>query len=194
MIVVGVGCGPGMLTEEAIRAIEGAKHIYTSKRSLELVKEHVSPDAEVHILVDYSKLDDLPENAVLLSTGDPMLAGLGKHGGTIVPGISSFQLAFARLHRDLVTISVVDAHGQDAHGAIDEVVEELARGKTVFLLTEPRFPFLELMGRLRREGLDGTVAVCEDLGYPGERVDVGTTERPPEPRSQLYSVVLWTGR
>ncbi|HQA81471.1 MAG TPA: cobalt-precorrin-7 (C(5))-methyltransferase, partial [Methanoregulaceae archaeon] len=38
MKVVGVGCGPGMLTEQAIRAISDATIIFGSKRAIALVE------------------------------------------------------------------------------------------------------------------------------------------------------------
>ncbi len=37
MKIIGVGCGPGMLTEQAIREISRAKIIFGSQRSIELV-------------------------------------------------------------------------------------------------------------------------------------------------------------
>ncbi|MDG6251203.1 MAG: cobalt-precorrin-7 (C(5))-methyltransferase, partial [Methanocalculus sp.] len=43
MKVVGVGCGDGMLTEEAIAAIQGARLIYGSSRAIERVRHHISP-------------------------------------------------------------------------------------------------------------------------------------------------------
>lgn len=45
MKIVGVGCGPGMLTEEAISAIESADLIYGSERALELASAHIEKNA-----------------------------------------------------------------------------------------------------------------------------------------------------
>jgi len=59
-------------------AIENAQVIFGSKRALELAKEHINASI---ILTDYT-LKTLPENAVVLSTGDPMLSGLGKYAKT----------------------------------------------------------------------------------------------------------------
>ena len=41
MKIIGVGAGPGLLTKEAIKAIENAKIIFGSKRAIELAKEHI---------------------------------------------------------------------------------------------------------------------------------------------------------
>jgi hypothetical protein len=36
MRIVGVGCGPGMLTEEAIHALKDARRVYGSRRAIEI--------------------------------------------------------------------------------------------------------------------------------------------------------------
>lgn len=76
MIIVGVGVGPNMLTQEAIAAIRSAPVIYGSGRSIELVKDFIN--CEAHIIKNYRELHLLPADAVVLSTGDPMFSGLGK--------------------------------------------------------------------------------------------------------------------
>ena len=110
MIVVGVGCGPGMLTYEAIKAIEAASLIYGSVRSIILAKPHIGPACRVEVIEDYGNLDALPKDSVVLSTGDPMLAGLGHLGDEVIPGVSSMQLAFARLKLPLENGTVVSVH------------------------------------------------------------------------------------
>ena len=69
MIIVGVGAGPQMLTEQAARAIASARLIYGSQRAIDLVREHISPEAAVHVIDNYRELRRLPEEAVVLSTG-----------------------------------------------------------------------------------------------------------------------------
>ena len=124
MKVVGVGCAPGLLTEEAIRVLRGSKRVYGSRRAIEIARESLPRSCEVHEIRDYSS-PDIPEDAVLLSTGDPMLAGLGDRGGEVITGISSLQLAFTRLRLPLARVSVVDGHARDHGQAIAETVEEL---------------------------------------------------------------------
>jgi cobalt-precorrin-7 (C5)-methyltransferase len=189
MKVVGVGCGPGMLTEEAIRAIATAEEIYGSRRAIELAMHHIPPGTRVHELADYRHLSDLPAHAVLLSTGDPMLAGLGMAGSEVVPGISSLQIAAARLRLPLARFSIVSAHGKDHAGAIAEALAELARGKCVFLLSDPSFDPRELAAAAGGESC--RIAVCERLGYPDERIAVGTARDPPAACSGLFVVVIW---
>ncbi len=190
MIVVGVGCGPGHLTEEGARKVREARSIYGSKRAIELASAHIAQGCEINVIKDYSRLNELPSDVVLLSTGDPMLAGLGHLGSEVVPGISSMQLAFARLRLDMGKVSIVSGHGKEHSGAIEETAQELKRGKIVFLLTEPAFPTNDLFARLRAEDMKVMIATCEDLGYPEERIAQGSVDEPPEVRSKLYSLVI----
>ena len=189
MKVVGVGCGPGLLTEEAVLALGKARRVYGSRRAIEIARHALPRSCEVHEIREFGSLD-LPDDAILLSTGDPMLAGLGDRGGGVIPGISSLQLAFARLRLPLVRAAVVDGHGRDPAQAIPDTLEELRRGKIVFLLPDPSFPVERLAEALRREGGSCSIALCEDLGYPGERIEMGTPERPPVVRSRLFSLVI----
>jgi cobalt-precorrin-7 (C5)-methyltransferase len=188
MKIVGVGCGPGMLTEEAIRVIGEARLIYGSVRAIELASAHIPAGCAVHEITDYSRLRDLPVHAVLLSTGDPMLAGLGFLGGEIVPGISSMQVAFARLGLPLTRAVVVNAHGKDPDAAIADAAAEISRGRCVFLIADPAFPVAALAAALEASQ-SCRIAVCERLGYPDERVAVGTAADPPAPATDLFVVV-----
>lgn len=189
MKVVGVGCGPGMLTEEAIRAIREAPAICGSRRAIALARAYIRTDCPVQEIRDFSSRNDWPMDAVLLSTGDPMLAGLGHTGDSIIPGISSLQVACARLCIPLDRISVVDAHARDAGTAIEDVRNEVARGKTVFLLADPRFPLDRCADALQNQN-DVKIAICEDLGYPSERIAFGTAGIPPTVRSRLFVLVI----
>ncbi|WP_174590328.1 cobalt-precorrin-7 (C(5))-methyltransferase [Methanocella conradii] len=191
MIVVGVGCGPGMLTVEAIREIGKARRVYGSRRSIELAREHIPPGCAVEEITDYSRIGEVPDGAILLSTGDPMLSGLGHYGSRVVPGISSMQVAFARLRLPLDKASVVDAHGSSREMAISEAIDELARGKIVFIVADPAFDVKGLARRMRQRGLDCMIAVCEELGYESERIEAGTATSPPEAKSRLFSIVAW---
>ncbi|HMA04848.1 MAG TPA: cobalt-precorrin-7 (C(5))-methyltransferase [Methanomicrobiales archaeon] len=189
MKIVGVGCGPGLLTEEAILALRGARRVYGSRRAIEIARHALPRSCEIHEIRDYSSLE-FPEDAILLSTGDPMLAGLGNREGEVVPGISSLQLAFARLRLPLAQVSVVDGHGRDPGQAIGEAVEELRRGKFVFLIPDPAFPTSDLAAAIGREDIPCTIALCENLGYPEERIILGTPDRPPAGGSRLFSLVI----
>ncbi|HUU75162.1 MAG TPA: cobalt-precorrin-7 (C(5))-methyltransferase [Methanoregulaceae archaeon] len=192
MMIVGVGCGPGMITVKAIEAILGANLIYGSRRAIELASGHINDSCTVHEISDYGSLRSIPDAAVVLSTGDPMLAGLGYLEGEIIPGISSLQIAAARLHIPIYRFTVVVAHGKDHGKACREAAQEIARGKVVFLIADPKFDLRALGTILQDTGELTRIALCEKLGYPEERIVIGTPREPPVAESDLFSVVAGT--
>lgn len=189
MIVIGVGCGPGMMTEDAMRELVKARTVYGSKRSLELVQGHLRKGAKVIPVENYAALNDVPEDAVLLSTGDPMLAGLGHRAEKVISGISSMQVAYARLGAPLENTVIMSAQGKYQAMALNNAAEEVLRGRNVFLLADPTFSVGELAGKLASSSPACRIAVCEKLGYPDERIQVGTALEPPEAKTNLFVVV-----
>lgn len=190
MIVVGVGCGPGMLTVEAIDRLRAATKVFGSQRAIDIARPFLPSSCQVERITNYSALGELSDDAVLLSTGDPMLAGLGHLGLEVVPGISSMQCAFSRLRLPLVKAVVVDAHGKDERTAMHEIADELARGRIPYVLTGPGFDLDALAKFIGERERECTMIVLENLGYPDEAISFGTVRRPPMPLSRLFSLVL----
>ena len=190
MKIIGVGCGPGMLTEQAMREICRATLIFGSDRAIELVKQYIPGDCTVKTIDDFKNLHKLSGDAVILSTGDPMLAGLGYLSGEVIPGISSLQVATARLHIPVSLVSVVVAHGKGHRKGVQDTLEEVKRGKIVFLLADPKFDVNELYMQLARLSLPVRIALCENLGYPEENLLIRDIGSPPRPTEALYSLVI----
>lgn len=186
MKIVGVGCGYGMLTCEAVDAIKSGKVFYGSKRALELAESFIPKDAEVNVISDYKSLRTLGDDAVVLSTGDPLMAGLGYLPGDVVSGISSMQTAFARLHVPWTNAAVVNAHGKDHAAAILRASADIDAGHTVFIIADPEFSISQLAEALAP---DTKIAVCSDLGYDSEKIEEGTASNPPSVSSRLFCVV-----
>jgi len=191
MKIVGVGCGPGMLTEDAVSAIENADLIYGSGRAIELASAHIRQGCDARIITDYKSLRTLPDNAVVLSTGDPMLAGLGYLPGEIISGISSYQYACAKLKIPMTKTTIVNAHAKDHEKAIEDVSFEISRGKIAFVIADPEFDIDMLAKRLSAGSPGCKIAVCERLGYPDERISTGNVNDPPAAESDLF--VLFVG-
>jgi cobalt-precorrin-7 (C5)-methyltransferase len=189
--IVGVGIGPGMVTPEAARTIRQAGLVYGSPRALGLAIEHIC--CEAREIEDYGRIHELPSDAVVLSTGDPNLSGLGKFAGpddVVIPGISSLQVACARMKVDLTDIVVVNAHGRNPTPVAVKFRLAITSGSTVFLLPSPNFGLDEVVSILESIRLDVPIAVLEKLGYPDEHVEVGTLEKPPSAASQLYCMIV----
>jgi cobalt-precorrin-7 (C5)-methyltransferase len=176
MIIVGVGAGPGMLTQEAMKAINEAHMIYGSERAIEIARQHIRPDCSVHTIEDYKKLRDLPERAVVLSTGDPMLSGLGYLDGQVISGISSMQVACARLKVSQLRMVPITLHGRAvATDSLSRIASEIRAGRCVFLLTDDSTNLPLICRYLEAEGLSKDVAILTDLGYPEERIELART-------------------
>lgn len=190
MKIVGVGCGPNLLTTEAIQELRSAALVYGSDRAIELARPHLPPHCILKTIDDFKALHTLPKEAVILSTGDPMLAGLGYLEGNVIPGISSLQVAAARLRIPLARIIPVVAHGTGHAQGMRDTIDIVSHNKIVFLLPDPKFDVLELYKNLQLLGIPVQVAVCENLGYPDERITVSQIDVPPVPVSRLYSLMI----
>lgn len=188
MIIVGVGAGPGMLTLEAIKAIREAKRIYGSERSIDLAREHIIPSCEVKVIENYKKLHELPDDAVVLSTGDPMLSGLGYLKGKVIPGISSMQVACARLKVSQLKVVPITIHGRSMDP--EAIASCLYDGRDVFLLTDDSADIEGLCRYLEGRGISREVAILKDLGYPEEKVILGKTSSPPK-ATGLCSIMIY---
>jgi cobalt-precorrin-7 (C5)-methyltransferase len=190
MKIIGVGCGPGLITAQAIGELKKARIVYGSERAIDLARPYLRSTCSVKSIDDFKNLNRLPHESVILSTGDPMLAGLGYLKGEVIPGISSLQVATARLHIPLARVSVVVAHGRGHEKGMADTLSEVERGRIVFLLADPKFDVGELYLRLADLPQTIQVAVCENLGYPDERIVVGTSQSPPGISAALYSLVI----
>jgi len=177
MKIVGVGVGPGMLTLKAAEVIGKARLIYGSERAIEMVSGHIDSECDVRVIEDYKALRKLPGEAVVLSTGDPMLSGLGYLEGEIVPGISSMQIACARLKVSQLKVVPITVHGREMNP--EAIIEEVDRGKCVFLLVDDSTDLPGLCREMEDKGLSRDVAVLFDLGYPEESILKGSTASPP---------------
>ncbi len=190
MKIVGVGAGPDLLTPEAVSAIESARIIFGSRRAIELAGDYIK--CEVHEIEDYT-LNSLPQDAVVLSTGDPMLSGLGKFaktGDVVIPGISSLQLACSHLRLDVEGLAVITAHSRNVEAVKNRLIKELEEGKNVFLLPDAAFGVDEMAAIMKQRGISRRIWVFEKLAYPDERISEGTTERPPVAKSGLYCIMI----
>ncbi|WP_094227045.1 cobalt-precorrin-7 (C(5))-methyltransferase [Methanolobus psychrotolerans] len=191
MIIVGVGVGPNMLTQEAIDVISNAPVIYGSSRSIELAEEFIR--CEAHLIRDYKNLHLLPADAVILSTGDPMFSGLGKfatENDRVVTGVSSIQAACARFHVEMSNMALITAHGRDPAPAKEALIREVGLGKNIFLLPADSFGSKEVAAVLQEMDFDARICIYEDIGYPHERAVCGTVAQPPENHSDMYCIIV----
>ncbi|MCC7563533.1 MAG: precorrin-6y C5,15-methyltransferase (decarboxylating) subunit CbiE [Methanobacterium sp.] len=185
-----VGTGPGSsdyLTEAAIKASESVDVLVGSQRALDLFPGFSGET----LLLKARNMDEMMKksvslvedgkNVAILSTGDPGFSGVLKPIMNIrddldlevVPGISSLQLAAARLQISWDDVNLITLHGK---GNSDAVLDLLDNGKATIVL--PDFRVEKLAQFLIGNGInpERKVTVCERLSYPDERLFTGTVK------------------
>jgi precorrin-6y C5,15-methyltransferase (decarboxylating) CbiE subunit len=176
-----VGCGPGtpdFLTPAARKAIEGAEVLVGASHLLDLFPKH--PAERIRVQADIPRI--LEEIAVrlhrwkiaVLVTGDPGLYSLaqpvlkrfGRESCEVIPGISSLQVAFARLGLDWVNARIIDAHG----GNPDMDSAFLAQAEKIAIFAGRAEAIKWVADFLRAIGEGYTIYVCENLALEGEKI------------------------
>ena len=173
-----IGCGPGSpecVTPEARAACAGADVLVGSARALELFPEcrarRLVMNGDSRALLEAVAALDPGRRVAVLVTGDPGIASLGtlairrfgRGECRVVPGISSAQVAFARLGLNWTGARILSAHHArpDAAGAGEKVMAVLAGGKESFGW---------IADLLEGCGVGYAAFACEDLTLASERV------------------------
>ncbi|WP_321423092.1 precorrin-6y C5,15-methyltransferase (decarboxylating) subunit CbiE [uncultured Methanobacterium sp.] len=183
-----VGIGPGSsdyLTAAAINTAVSVDVLVGSQRALDLF-----PGFEGETLILRARnmdemmkksinLVDEGKNVAILSTGDPGFSGVLKPilklrddlDLEVIPGISSLQLAAARLQIPWDQVNLLTLHGK---GNSKIILDFMDNGKPTIVL--PDFKVEKLAQFLLENGVDPDrkIVVCERLSYPDERIVNGT--------------------
>lgn len=182
-----VGTGPGSsdyLTAAAITVAESVDVLVGSQRALDLFPGFVGDTLVLRarnmdeMMKKSISLVDEGKTVAILSTGDPGFSGVLKPilnlrndlDMEVVPGISSLQLAAARLQIPWDQVNLLTLHGK---GNSEVILDFMDNGKPTIVL--PDFQVEKLAQFLMENGVDPErkVAVCERLSYPDERVFKG---------------------
>ena len=177
-----IGCGPGSaeyLTQAAKQAAGEADFMIGSKRLLELFTgtscEKIAEGADTaKVIMEIEALLGKGKIAILVS-GDPGLYSLarpvirrfGAAKCRVVPGVSSAQLAFARIGMDWSDAKIISAHAGDPAMGLDAF---RAESKIAVLGGRKESPawvrkLAESMGE------NYAIFALENLSLPDERVD-----------------------
>ena len=178
------GTGPGAdewLTPAAWRAVRAAEVVAGGRRQL----ERFAPAGAERIVIAGSMAElavalrsCAGRRVVVLASGDPGFYGIAatlrrllpEARVTTLPGISSVQLAAARLNRPWQDLAFASAHGLEPDG----VVTAAAEHPRVLALTDAVHPPQALAKALVSAGLSRSVSVLERLGEADERVTTGS--------------------
>lgn len=176
-----VGCGPGSLefvTPAAVTACRRADVLIGAKRVLELFEdtgaERVEFTTDTRAAIKDVERRCTNRTVAVLVSGDPGIFSLGsimvKHFGLdacmVIPGISSVQLAFARIGLDWADACILSAHHKnpkrrfEACGVPDKIA--ILSGKT----ESPGW----IAALLKTIPYEKTIFACENLGLDNENV------------------------
>ncbi|OAT80271.1 precorrin-6y C5,15-methyltransferase (decarboxylating) subunit CbiE [Desulfotomaculum copahuensis] len=183
--VIGIGPGPAdYLPPAAARMLAEARAVVGGERHL---NTFARPGQETFVLknnmpaaVEFirSRRD---RGVAVLASGDPGLYGvlsyLRRHfppaALKVFPGISSVQVAFARLAMPWQDAVILSAHGRDLAG----MIALIARHHKVALLTDQHSTPSLVARQMAAASLGHRrLYCCCNLGYPDETITTGTAD------------------
>ena len=181
LIVVGIGPGSiDFILPEALRAIETAAFLVGGARALQTyAKPHqrqYKVGADIAGLLQTIRQELAVRDVTVMVSGDPgyyslletFRRELPQARIRVIPGISSFQLAFARIGLPWQKARLLSAHGRKPEPAA--LVRE--PGVALSFLTDVRQHPAVIAGWLQEQGWPQTARVwlCKNLSYPEETV------------------------
>lgn len=197
-----VGCGPGSveyLTDAARAVVARAEVLVGNGRLLELFPEHsgrrIAVGGEIAALLDtIGELVAAGRSIAVLVSGDPGLYSLaslvlkrfGRTECEVIPGISSVQIAFARLGLDWADARILSAHGRTPQ----VTPEELSQSDKIAILAGTRDALQWAAQLASRMGTSHVAFLCENLTLPDERIQSLTPEELASVEASRLSMVL----
>ena len=187
--VIGVGPGhPDYITPEASRLINEADILVGGERLLELYKdtgkELFPVKNNLQEMAGYIRDRYRHSSIAVLASGDPAFYGILEHLKRnfelselrVSPGISSAQLACARLGLSWHDAVFYSVHGRES-GGLPELVRTHPK---VIILTDPARTPGVIAGMLSKNGIRGKkIYVCENLSYTDEHIGAYDIESVP---------------
>jgi len=204
--IIIVGCGPGAvdcITPAAEAAAGKADVLIVSQRMKDLFPkcpaERIDSGTDVAGILDTiaSRRDD-GRQVVLLATGDPGIFSLakpvirrfGRENCEVIPGISSVQVAFARLGLDWQDARIISAHSSEP----EMTAADLRPAGKIAVLGGRETALAWIAMLLRDLGSGRRVFLCEDLTFPGELIrEVAPTDLAGLPVSSRAIVLIIQG-
>lgn len=182
-IITVVGVGPGnleYLVPAALKAIENADILVGGQRLLDMFPQPAEREKfiisnNLHEVVRFIRKRRENQRVVVLTSGDPsfygILAHLRRHFKAaelrVLPGISSVQLACARLATPWHDAMLISCHGRTCENLVDAVRVH----PKVIALTGPGSSPVKLARQLVAGGLGNRkVDLCCQLSYDYESI------------------------
>jgi precorrin-6Y C5,15-methyltransferase (decarboxylating) len=204
--VIGIGYRPldketrgKVCTAEVILASERLFEVFKRYEEFGSVEERVQVINDVDATMSFikSRIPSLKSHVVLLASGDPLFSGIGRRAldefgkemVEIIPDLSSVQIAFARIKEPWDDAFLMSLHrGPDAQKRrrlkyeVSDIPSILREYETVAILTDRENNPATIAKEIVRSSANSQqpsaigIYVCERLGYPDERITVGSPE------------------
>ena len=178
-----IGVGPGAreyVLPAALKRIKDSDCLIGARRALDLFprfkKEKVCFDGRLSRVVPYIKKHREDKKIAVLVSGDPGLYSLAQtitkqfknNEYEVIPGISSLQIAFARIGKNWQDARIISLHGRKINS---EILADIRNSSKVFIFTDNDFTPNVIAKFLLKKGIKNRRAVVlENLSYPDERI------------------------
>ncbi len=178
--IIIAGCGPGSpdyLTPAARKAVEQADVLIGAGRLLELFPAHGAE--KIVVGSDVEKIlgeivTRRRKRIVVLVTGDPGLCSLsrpvlkrfGRNACEVIPGVSSVQVAFARIGLDWLGAKIIDAHGDNPHLKPAALLKE----EKIAVFAGRTEAIRWIAGLVKDVGKGKRIYLCENLTLENEKI------------------------
>ncbi len=185
-----LGIGPGSrdyllkITEQEILESDvliGGKRILSLFSDLD--KKTIKITADLESIKDYILQNYQKEKISVLVSGDPgffsMMNYLKRHISNnllnIIPGISSLQLAAARLKMNWDDMTIISLHGKKVK---DDFINKIKSKSKIGLFTDNKFSPDQIASFLLKKGIKNKKAIVfERLSYSDEKITKGSLEK-----------------
>ncbi|RKZ88558.1 MAG: precorrin-6y C5,15-methyltransferase (decarboxylating) subunit CbiE [Candidatus Parabeggiatoa sp. nov. 1] len=200
-----VSCGPGApeyITEVARQAVSQAELLVGAARLLAMFPEgtaqRCSISANISAALDAIDTAYLHQKVVVLVTGDAglhsfarsIIRRFGRTHCQIISGISSVQVAFARLGLEWTNAHIISAHGTTPY-VIDE---SLATEERIAILGGGKASWTEIESIIEKCRATHIAFLCENLTLDNERVIALEEKRLSTLQPASLSIILLVSR
>lgn len=203
-----LGIGPGhrdYLLKITKDIIDSSDVLIAGRRALEMFaeldKEKIQITAELEKIRDYILANYQKKCISVLVSGDPGLYSMMNYLKKeitqelleVIPGISSLQLASARIKLNWHDLKISSLHGKNNR---EKFLREVRANDKVGLFTDSRFPPDQISSFLLKQGIANRQAVVfENLSYPEERIVRGSLQELTEYNfAKLTVMVILNGK
>ncbi len=197
MITV-LGIGPGAPNLQLIKSrqvLTTAQVVIGSPRQLSLFPDVASDKKMILPHLPQLKIflqKNQTKSVVLLASGDPLLYGIGKWIQTvlpadqicIIPGISSIQYFFNKLHLSMNDCYLTSSHGKNPN------FDFLLLHDKVAMVTDQRWGPFQIAQAILSRQQQRRLYIGENLSYPTEKISVYAAAAVPDRHYEMNVVII----